>query len=413
MQGFHFPTQLILTRTVYLVAIIGWAGLAMSQETAKKISVVANMLEGPTIQGTLMSGDSAKCSIETSNGLVEKSSNDVAQMRLGNPMDAERLSTEVLLLDGSKAFGDQLLGKSNQWQLKNARSGDITVPSDSLKAARLKPIPNKLQASWQTALSEPSESDAVIVMRGDSLERINGIIVQVQESKVAFDLDGQQIEVPIEKLFGLVWFRRPLERIRPTIEIASTNYSVWMAESFMIQAGSLELKTQMGQVVSIPLSSVESINYSTANLRWLSELEVLEAVAAKRIDFKGTVTGLEKAMSPRFVVNDRAPKPNSAPSDKDLYFPSPGRLVFRVPEGFKTFQSKIIRTDDGSQRTDLTIELWQDDQRIDQQTLAHNQDSIELNVAVQANKKTRLVVACISKLFIGTEVQWKQPRLKR
>jgi hypothetical protein len=118
-------------------------------------------------------------------------------------------------------------------------------------------------------------------------------------------------------------------------------------------------------------------------------------------------------MAPRFVVNNKAPTASSASADKDLYFPSPGRFVFRVPEGFNTFLCTVQRTDVGSYRTDLTIEVWQDDQNVFSTPMTHKQESLDISVPLVSGKKVKLMVSCATKLMIGTEVQCKQPRLKR
>ena len=261
---------------------------------------------------------------------------------------------------------------------------------------------------------ETKNADAVIVLRsGNSLDRINGVIVQVQDESITFDLDGQQIDIPIEKLVGLVWFQRDQERVKPTIEVSATDHSVWMAESLTMKSNVLELRTSLGQSVSIPLVQISRINYSTANIRWLSDVESLEAVAERQIEFKTSIASVDKAFAPRFVINGLAPLSTSFAADKDLYFPSPGYYLFRVPEGFSSLQCRVERTDDGSQRTDLTIEVWQDDQKIFGQSLSVNADFADLDIPLKSEKKTKLAVICKSKLMIGTEITWKQPRLKR
>jgi hypothetical protein len=118
-------------------------------------------------------------------------------------------------------------------------------------------------------------------------------------------------------------------------------------------------------------------------------------------------------MAPRFVSEQGTLPSDVSSKEKDLYFPGPGRFTFRVPEGFQSFQSQVVRTDDGSQRTNLTIEIWQDDNRLSQQSLPYDVDSVDVNLPVPSGKKVQLRVACNSKLMVGTEVQWKQPRLKR
>ena len=408
------PTKSIVCLLVALF-FVGLPRTSLGQVlTAGTIEVSVSGFGGKAIQGSLLAADANKLTIQTSNGLSEKLASDVSLVSFSNNLDEQKQPVEVTLLDGSRAFGDKIVGNSSGWKLLNSSGQEIAFAPKSMRAARLKTIPKELADAWQTAVKELAETDAVIVLRaGESIDRINGIIVQVQESNVSFELDGQQIEIPIEKLVGLVWFQRATERVRPAIEITTTNHSVWMAESFSVKSSVLELTSPLGQMISLPLSKISSINYSSSNIRWLSDLEIIEATAAKRIDFKSSIPSLERSLAPRFVVNGRTPTAASPSGDKDLYFPSPGRFVFRAPEGFTTFQCQVQRTDEGTQRTDLSIEVWQDDQRISQQAFAFDQDAIEVKVPIQAGKKVILSVACESKLMIGTEVQWKQPILKR
>ena len=400
---------------VITLVFIGTPTVVFGQPTkAPSTEVSASLFGGDTLRGYILSADSNKATIQSSDGPIERSTSDISQITFSNKLSPQIQPVEVTLADGSKAYGDQFTGSNSGWKLLNTTGSEVAIPAKSIRAVRLKTIPNELADAWKAAINETTEGDAVVVMRtGESLDRIGGIIVQVQPSMVSFELDGQQIEIPIEKLGGLVWFQKARERIKPAVEITTINHSVWMAESFRLQPNGLELKTPLGHIVNMPLSEIHGINYSSANIRWLAELEKIEAVAKKAIEFKSTITNLERGLAPRFVINNHAPTVSSAAADQDLYFPSPGQFVFRMPEGFSTFQSLVQRTDQGTERTDITIEVWQDDQRIVEQALAFNQDSTEINVPVQAGKKIRLAVACSSKLMIGTEVQWKQPRLKR
>ena len=378
-------------------------------------NTTVSMLSGPPVVGALVSADSRGVVVKTENGVIEKLAADIGQVRFANKRHEKSPPVELFMMDGSRAFGDRLTGKSSDgWQLSESTGNKVEIPSKSLKAARLKEILPEIANAWQSAILETSNADAVIVLRpGNSLDRINGVIVQVQETSITFDLDGQQIDIPIEKLVGLAWFQRELQRVKPTIEVKVTDHSVWMAESLTLKSNVLELRTPLGQSLSFPIAKILSINYSTANIKWLSEVESLEAVTERQIDFKTPIASLDRALAPRFVVNGRAPLPASLAADKDLYFPSPGHYVFRVPEGFSSLQCRIERTDDGSQRSDLNIEIWQDDQRISEQLLLHDADFADLDIQLKPEKKTKLAVVCKSKLMIGTEVTWKQPRLKR
>jgi len=407
---FHYSLRLAL---IFMLAI---ALVATSPPPflAAYEDVTVTLLSGSPVAGTLVSADASKIVVQTKAGPVEKSAADIDRVRFANKLDSQMPPVQLLLLDGSKVFGNRLTGKSTGWLLKEASGIEMAIPPKSLKAALLKPIAPEMLGAWQAAILETKNSDAVIVARPTkTFDRINGVISQVLEASVSFDLDGQPIDIPMEKLAGLVWFQRELERIKPTIEVTVSDHSVWMAESFTVKTDSIELNTQLGQSVSIPFKKLLSINYSTANIRWLSEIEVLSAAAEKQIEFKTSIASLDRAFLPRFVVGGRTAPSTSPPGDRDLIFPSPGDYTFRVPQGFSVLQCRVERSDEGSQRTNLSIEIWQDDQKISEQPLAQNVDFVEVNVALKPEKKTKLVVACKSKLMVGTEVTWKQPRLKR
>ena len=398
------------------VCSLCWPSELLSQKSEEDAAhVTVSMLNGTPVLGLLVSADSDKVIIQTKAGVIEKSARDIGQVSFGNKMEAQTPPVELFMLDGSKAFGNRLTGKSSSgWRLKDLLGNEVAISSKSLKAVRLKAIDPELVKAWQSAILETKNADAVIVLRsGNSLDRINGVILQVQEESITFDLDGQQIDIPIEKLVGLVWFQRDQERVKPTIEVSATDHSVWMAESLTMKSNVLELRTSLGQSVSIPLVRISRINYSTANIRWLADVESLEAVAERQIEFKTPIASVDKAFAPRYVVNGLAPLSTSLAADKDLYFPSPGYYLFRVPEGFSSLQCRVERTDDGSQRTDITIEVWQDDQKISEQPLSFNVDFADLAIPLKSEKKTKLAVICKSKLMIGTEITWKQPRLKR
>lgn len=433
MQQSRFFLQPILAILLGSLFGISWCPRGAGQDNKQpgqdsqranqeaKLEIVANLLDGQTLSGSFIQADSSKCTLMVANAKREVPASEIGLLKMGAAYSQNQLPTEVVLLDGSKLYGSRLMGKANGWLLEDGVSDGVAIPGKSIRAARLVSLPAGLESDWQTAINEPSESDAVIVMRGsDALERISGIIIQVQEASVSFELDGDPIEIPLAKLAGLIWFQRPLERIKPTIEIVAANHSVWLAESFATDDGFLELKTQLNQSAKLPLASIVSLDYSTANIRWFSDLAVLEAVADPGVDFKGKVASLGRAMAPRFTLDatlfpagENLSFNNVVAKEKDLFFPGPGKFVSRVPEGFQSFQSQVVRTDNGTHRTNLSIEVWQDDNRLFQQNLPFDTESIDVNVPVQAGKRIRLSVVCSSKLMVGTEVQWKQPRLKR
>lgn len=380
--------------------------------------------EGPSVRvfgfaedeqrGRLAGASSEGITLQTDGSQKKIPSNDVSRVEFVATASATKGPVEVTMIDGSKIRGKRIIGKDQAWKLENNAGQLIPLANQALRACLLKELPANQISSWQSNIAETKDSDALVVLRaGGVLDRISGLIVEIRDTEIMFDLDGQSIGVPMEKVAGLIWFRRGLERIKPTVEIATTDGSIWFAETFQINAKELSLKLQYDQTVVLPVEALSRINYASANIRWVADLETVESTPTKRMAWKSDIPTLNVALSPRFIATKRNGSSENVGSDLDLHFPSPGSYTFRAPDGFTSFQGLVERSDSGSQRSDLTIEVWQDDERILQQNLPANKESVKVETSVVPGKKIRLVVACPSKLMIGTEVQWKQPRLKR
>ena len=128
------------------------------------------------------------------------------------------------------------------------------------------------------------------------------------------------------------------------------------------------------------------------------------------MDWKFESKTLGKALAPHFEAKDAD---TATGFGVDLLFPMPGSYTFRVPEGFTRLQTRLVRGDRGEQRSELTVEVWQDDVKVLDKRLATSEEALELDVPLTAGKKVRLSVRSKSRLMVGTEVRCQQPRLTR
>ncbi len=403
---------LVLSFVVWTLSSIAVEQAAGQAPSASLVHVVG--LQGEEVDGKLDSMSTDEVVIEVKGQKVVYKGNAIERIEFSNKLSAALDPIELTLVDGTQLIGAKLRGKDSGWQFGDSAGGVIDLGPGSVRSALVKQLGAEARVAWNAALTEAVESDSLMVVRpGNVLDRVNGMVNEVRESKVLFDLDGQNVEVAFEKLAGIIWFRKPLDRIKPTIRIQLNDHSTWYVESLQSSSVGIDVQTQFAKSIKLPFNKILRVDYAHANLKWLNEIEPIESVAEKRVDWKADLPMLQKSQSPRFVVNQRAETSNRASSDFDLAFPMPGRFVFRVPEGFTKFESTVTRQLKGDLRSDLKVEVWQDDQRVWQGTLAAKQDSLAVETTLVAGKKVRLVVACDTKLMVGTSVHWLQPRLRR
>jgi beta-galactosidase beta subunit len=84
-----------------------------------------------------------------------------------------------------------------------------------------------------------------------------------------------------------------------------------------------------------------------------------------------------------------------------------------MPEGFRRLESRVQRSENGTVQSKLTIQVWQDSEKVTETALEVNQDYVDIKAILKPEKKIRLVVTSSDPMNLGTEIQWKQPRLLR
>ncbi len=383
--------------------------LSPSQSASSGVRVVA--LDGSETQGILVSATEQQVVLDDAGRMVNWPGKEIVRVEFSNPKNPAVEPLELSLVDGSKVRGQKLVGSEQAWQFADSSGAALQIGSGMIRSLLVRNVSGELAKAWSESLQQTSDSDSLILLRpGNATDRIDGIIVEVRANSVVLDLDGQVVDVPFEKLVGMIWFRKSQDRVKPAIEIQMTDGGVVYAETLRLERDRLEYRSLFGASAQLPLSRLSVLNYSYANLKWLYEISALESKKEKRMDWATSPATLDRALSPRFVsLIDEEPQG----ADFDLVFPVPGSYTFRVPDGFSRFQARVQRSDTGEKRSAISLEVWQDDQRIAQKQLSPQDDIADLDLPLVSGKKVRLAVVCESPLMIGTAVTWKQPRLVR
>ena len=356
-------------------------------------NVQVQMIGGTVHSGSLTSIDEQNIFLQSATGAKQLpiSDTNVLTFTGSEPKEAAP-SLELTLLDGSRLRGNGFRGKGNEWQLESQFLQTSSIPPKIIRSLTFKPLAEKQLAGWNDALSDPSQNDGLIVTRpSGEITRVGGTILEIKNGQVSFEFDDQKLEMPSEKLLGLVWFQPNADRKSPAIEVRTVDQSLFQAVS---------------------LKGVVDIRFSASNLRWLAEAEKIESFEEKPSNWKFSIDLAKQAFAPRFVSESRS-SGGQAASDLDLLFSSPGTYSFRMPEGFRRLESRVQRSESGNVQSKLVIQVWQDSEKVSESILEANQDHIDIKASLKPEKKIRLVVTSSDPMYLGTEIQWKQPRLLR
>ena len=105
------------------------------------------------------------------------------------------------------------------------------------------------------------------------LDYLDGVVVELTDKSVKFLLDGEEELIKREKIFGLLFGRRPAGLKPASVRIELVNGDVVLAASVIGSAKGLTAKLSSKAEVPLLLEQLKSIDLSQGKLRYLSQLE--------------------------------------------------------------------------------------------------------------------------------------------
>jgi hypothetical protein len=310
------------------------------------------------------------------------------------------------LIDGTLLAVRKIDGKEKDWtvelgddQTQNGFSGEIRF----LKLKKLEP---KSEEAWEAYLREDLKSDALIVVRpGGALDRVDGVVKGIRDGKILFDVDGQIVEASVDRLAGVLWYRKQASAAFKGIRVQLSNGSALVAQKATVVDGSLQVAGSWGNSLQVPIDWLESIDCGLDKLAWVSNLATLESRSLRRSGFGNIDAVLSTTLKPRWVKGQG--------SSGDLLFPGPGEYLFRAPEGMTKLQTRLDRASDSDVQSAILVEVWVDDRMALKKELAAETQSMEIDAVIAPEKKIKLVVGSKSALNLGTQARMLQPRVSK
>jgi NPCBM/NEW2 domain len=400
-----------------IIFITPWAAAQSPKPRSNDVTIIG--LDGSRVKAELNSISVTEIGFTSADGKSKMSRQSIKSIQFGEPTKSEldkarsKAPIKVELRDGSSIRATEIAGATDQWDVTTLH-GLMKLPVDTLSVVQFRPLDDKETQAWEAAKREARVADEIVISRGaGNVDRASGVIGAITKESVSFDFEGQTINAPRAKLVGAIWLRKPLERFQPAARVVLLDGTVLLAAK--IEWGEdrgvsvLRGETSNGILWNCPAQQVYEIDLSSANVKWLASLDVLDRKSANRIATQSAIAIRDKLFGPRFVNTQNG----LDQVDQDLVFASPGEITFRVPEGFQYFVSKVGRRSEGDARSLVSVEIWQAEERIFAGELPDELDDISVKVSVTPGKRLRILVSSDSSLAAGTKVQWTQPRFER
>ena len=239
------------------------------------VAVEVTTISGPSKSGILISADAGTWTINSDGDDVRIAASEILDVALRHDAapPATASAIQLRLTDGSRLGAQQIGIADRKATLALTAKRSIEVPADSVLSIRLGVSPSAVDEQWNDLHSRERRQDMLVVLKGEALDFVEGTIGNVTDAAVVLLLDGEQIEVPREKAFGVIYYRKADNASEPTgfVELVGGDRLAVRAISVKDDAATVELT--VGAEVQLPLDSISRFDLSTGKLTWLSSLD--------------------------------------------------------------------------------------------------------------------------------------------
>jgi hypothetical protein len=309
-------------------------------------------LDGRTFLAPIVALDADQVTVQTTDGLVSLPIETLIGVRCkdASAPTVGRGNISVDLIDGSSLGIQQYTTGNGQARLTLGEGQVLELPNAAIAAVAFRKPSAEVAAEWSRIREMRIHSDLLVVGQGDIVDYHQGIVREVSDAIVQFELDGELLPVQRSKVHGLIYYHPPNSTLpEPVAQITDTSDSHWSAQSLRLDpsAGRLHWTTPGGATVSRELAAVTNIDFSRGKVLFLSDLKPESVTFTPYFGASQNVPSLAKLLAPRMDEN-LAAEPlqlGGKQYSKGLALHSRTEIVYRLPGRFRRLRA-VVGIDD-------------------------------------------------------------------
>lgn len=234
-------------------------------------------LDGTSVKGDLVSLTPDGITVRNEQGEQIVSADDVLAVRWsGATAETSANIQQVITTDGATIAVSNASATADLITAKSVY-GELEFDRQLVRALRLREQSSNRLPEWRAFLKRANDKDMLIIEKRDQsgLDFLAGVVSAVSEDSVTFLLNGNEIPVPRERVFGVVFTKQETEKIPGLLAVKTAAGEVINATAVELDEDLIIVDTSWGDVIDVPLSGLKEIDFSSSRLQYLSDLEPL------------------------------------------------------------------------------------------------------------------------------------------
>lgn len=378
--------------------------------------VEVQTLAGEVVRGPIVEFNSGQITVEADGRQV---SVPIGKMTGLKPVvHAEKPVWEpsvwVELADGSTLVGVDYAVQNGQATI--ALHGDKTVelPTRNVVAVRLQRATDAALAEWARIRDMQITGDLLVVRKDNAVDYHRGVLRDVTDSMIYFEVEGERLPVKRAKVLGLLYFQTAGRQLPEAIcRVTDAEGSSWSVRTLNLTPDGLEWTTPVGMTMARPLDGVARFDFSQGKIVYLSELE---PEVREWTPYFGA--GKDLGVLREYF----APKQNrglySDPMElggkiftKGVAVHSRTRLVYRLPDKFRRLKATVGIDDRVRPRGNARLVIQGDDRVLLETTLTGAEPPKPVDLDLTGVRRLSIVVDYGEDLDVADHVDLAELRV--
>ncbi len=374
-----------------------WKALSILFIAALPVRVTTSA--GDTVEGELSGLSESALWIDRDGAAIELSFDELLSLQPSKVDSRVGPVFRVTLLGGSNVAAQDLSLVEDTLVIEPRRQEPLRLNVKEVKSIRFRAATPTTDPQWLGLMEQPGRGDVLAIRReGDRMDPYRGVIQSITEGSVSFDMEGDAVNAPVDKLEGVIFGGNRQVVEDAEIRVTDVYGSTWAAIAILPSESDqpLKLKLNNSLIHEVPLQQIESI-------RWSSGLQLLASAEAAERSFKPYFqTKVDRTLIEQWF----AP---SAGGDSDLRMQGDCWIDYRVQPGFTTLVGSVRRDDSVVKAGEVSVSILIDDQVRWKESIKGT-SLLGFNLPVENARRVRIEVDSGDDGDLGDTVRIIRPR---
>uniref|UniRef100_A0A7C2K075 Glycosyl hydrolase family 98 putative carbohydrate-binding module domain-containing protein n=1 Tax=Schlesneria paludicola TaxID=360056 RepID=A0A7C2K075_9PLAN len=255
-----------------------WVCLLLIGQQQAEPQVEVTTLSGPVRSGQLRQIDDRSLTLIIDGRSEAVPITDLLDLRMtGSAETAVKPDASVVFLtDGSRLQCDGLTASGQTWQVQHPQLGPIAIPRNDIRSLRLAADDPAISAAWKELVGRDNREDLIVIRKGDVLDHIDGVVGSIDDASVKFLLDGDDVTVKRERVFGIILAAHERRAPGRTLRVELPGGDSLFVQQVAYRDGRWKLDWLRPQPLEAQTTAVRGVDFSAGKVLSLSAIEPRE-----------------------------------------------------------------------------------------------------------------------------------------